>query len=348
MSTMTLFDGLDEAETRPQKWVTVSNDMVMARMDWDIMMHRIMMVLVSQIDSKHDDKFRLQRVRVRDIRDMAQVSQKSIHREAAEAASKLVRQPIEFWSDDKQDYEGYPIFSVCKYKSREGVIEAKFNDDARIFLLQLSERFTQYRLKQAIPLSTPYAIRTYEISKMVERPGEKRIQEIPVTRFRQMFKLEDKYARHSDMRRRVINPSIEEVNEKCDVDAECTDVRVGQTPVALEWKVASSSVRERGRLVGAATKKNRRVASASECRGSTLPGSGRGGKRAGGDDSELPYRKWFDNLGLDERKTVTERARERALNDGYSPSMKRSFEAGMEMKLSAIFREENEGVSTKD
>ena len=228
---------LDEAAPLSRQWVAVSNEMIMARLDWNIMMHRILMVLISQIDSKDDDSFQIQRVSARRVRDMAQVSQKSIHEEAAEATARLVREPIEFWSADKKDYEGYPIFSMCKYKSREGTIEAKFNEDARPYLLQLREHFTQYRLRQAIPLSTPYAIRTYEISKMIERPDGRRSKQIPVSRFRKMFSLENKYERHSDMRRRVIDPSVEQVNEKTDVDVRCRDVRDGQTPIALQWTV---------------------------------------------------------------------------------------------------------------
>jgi len=327
MSTPTLFDEPLE-NGRPQKWVTVSNDMVMARMDWDIMMHRIMMVLISQIDSQQDEAFRPQCVRVRDIRDLAQVSQKSIHKEAAHAASKLVREPIEFWSDDKQDYEGYPIFSFCKYRSREGIIEAKFNDDARLFLLQLSKRFTQYRLKQAIPLSTPYAIRTYEIAKMVERPGQKRIQEIPLDRFRQMFRLENKYARHSDMRRRVINPSVEEVNRKCDVDVGCTDVRDGRTPVALKWKVTS---------MGPA-KEPKPTVRQQETPAISSPPS---------DDEESPYRTWYEGLDPDVRQNVRQEAEARAESAGYQRNQSRSFEAGVEMKLHAIYRDHRDEQSGK-
>jgi plasmid replication initiation protein len=291
--------------------------MIMARLDWDIMMHRILMVLISQIDSKNDDSFQIQRVPVRRIRDMAQVSQKSIHEEAAEATARLVREPIEFWSADKKDYEGYPIFSTCKYKSREGMIEAKFNQDARPYLLQLRDHFTQYRLRQAIPLSTPYAIRTYEIAKMIERPGERRSRQIPVGRFRKMFSLEDKYARHSDMRRRVIDPSLEEVNEKTDVDVRCRDVRDGQTPVALQWSVESKA---------AGQEKD------EEASPRHVPASLEKSK----------HETWFENLAPEEQKSVIEEARTRAEKSGYTEDRPRSFSAGVMQMISRIYRERAE------
>lgn len=313
-SDLTLFD--NEAEGMARRWVTVSNEMIMARLDWDIMMHRILMVLISQIDSRNDERFRVQRVPVRRIRDMAQVTQKSIHEEAAEAASKLVREPIEFWSADKKDYEGYPIFSMCKYKSRQGMIEAKFNEDARPYLLRLREHFTQYRLRQAIPLSTPYAIRTYEISKMIERPGERRSRQIPVERFRSMFKLENKYGRHCDMRRRVIDPSVEEVNEKTDVEISCDDVRDGQTPIALRWVVLSKTAgsREEGK-------------DALPPRHDPEP------------QKKSDHEIWFEGLSSEKQEEILQEARERAKNNGFREDQPRSFSAGVMQMVNQLHEE---------
>jgi len=314
---LTLFGS--EAEEKPRRWVAVSNEMIMARLDWSIMMHRILMVLISQIDSKKDERFRTQRVPVHRIRDLAQVSQKSIHEEAAEAASKLVREPIEFWSADKKDYEGYPIFAKCKYESRQGMIEAKFNEDARPFLLQLRKHFTQYRLEQAIPLSTPYAIRTYEISKMIERPGERRSRQIPVERFRSMFKLEDKYKRHSDMRRRVIDPSVEEVNKKTDVEICCDDVRDGQTPIALKWVVLSKDIEEK-----------------QEENGELPP------RHNPEPQKKSEHEIWYEGLSSDEQQEVLKEARKRAKNSGYSEDNPRSFSAGVMHMVNQIYQEETE------
>jgi plasmid replication initiation protein len=289
--------------------------MIMARLDWDIMMHRILMVLISQIDSKNDDSFRIQRVPVHRIRDMAQVSQKSIHEEAAEATARLVREPIEFWSADKKDYKGYPIFAMCEYKSQEGMIEAKFNQDARPYLLQLRDHFTQYRLRQAIPLSTPYAIRTYEIAKMIERPGERRSRQIPVGRFRKMFSLEDKYERHSDMRRRVIDPSVEQVNEKTDVNVRCEDVRDGQTPIALQWTVESTTS-DQNEEVNAPSPRH-------------VPAS----------LEKSEHETWFEGLSSEEQKSVIEEARTRAKKSGYTEEQPRSFSAGVMQMISRIYQE---------
>ena len=138
---------------------------------------------------------------------------------------------------EEESYEGFPIFSACKYDSEGGAVEARFNEDAWPYLRRLQKHFRQHQLRQAVCLQTPYAIRTYEIAKMIEQSEGQRPRQMPVGQFRQMYGLEDKYERHSDMRRRVIDPSVKQVNEKTNVDVRCKDIRDGQTPVALQWSV---------------------------------------------------------------------------------------------------------------
>lgn len=307
-----------------RKWVTVSNDLITARLDWSLMMHRILIILVSQIDSQNDKDFKPQLVRVRDIRDWARLTHNSLHEEVIAATRELVRQPIETWSEEKQRYVGYPIFAKCEYRWGEGILEAQFNEYARPFLLQLSERFTKYRAQQALSLSTPYAIRTYEIAKMVERPGKTSSHVVSLDAFRRAFALETKYARHRDMRRRVLNPAIEEVNATCDVKVVCDDVREGRTPVALRWTV---------------TPKQRSLPKSS---GNQLKQADAGkSTRIPEKRTSAParYERWLQRLNPKKRQRVLENARERAESQGYDPR-KPAFEAIVQMELARICKEE--------
>ena len=232
-------DSAEREDEQGDRWVAVSSGLVLARLDWDIMMHRVLMVLMSQLDPKRDTEFRLQRVPVRSIGTLARVRQKSIHQEVARAAAKLVRAFVGFWNPETSGFDAAPLFSMCTYKTTRGVLEAKFSDKMRAHLLQMGERGARYRLREAMVLSTPYAIRAYEIAKLIEQSNSRPTRRLPVGQFRRMLKLENKYPRHCDMRRRVIVPAVREVNEKTDLALRCDDVREGQTPVALAWHVAS-------------------------------------------------------------------------------------------------------------
>ena len=230
----------DERDGPCDEWVVVGTGVVMARLDWDITMHRVLMMLLSQLDTHKSTQFQRQRVRARYIRDSAQVTQKSIHQEVARAADKLDGATIGVWHPEKGEHEPLPVFSRCTYKSRRGVLEARFAHALREHVQFLVDQDVRYPLRYGMRLSTPYAIRVYEISKMVAQEAAESEWRIPVSLFRQMFKLEGKYQRHCDMRRRVIAPAVAEVSEKTDVRVTCSDVREGQTPVALRWRVQST------------------------------------------------------------------------------------------------------------
>lgn len=236
-----VIDGID---TRPRKWVVIHNEVVLARLDWTIQMNRIFSALVSQL-AIDDDKFQLQRIRVKDLRDMAEVSSSnSINEELADATQRLVREPIEFRTPDHR-YEGHPIFATCRYVPREGYIEARFNDDAQQYLLQVKESFTKYKLRTVMRLSSSYAVRFYQIAKMIQRDEGPRHRAIDIDDFRTLFMLTDKYKSHRDLCRRVINPSVEEINKKTQTKLEVRTTRKSESRygavTGLKWVVWPSN-----------------------------------------------------------------------------------------------------------
>lgn len=313
-------------DTRPRRWVVVHNDFVLARVDWDINMNRIFAMLVSQI-AMDAEEFQLQRIRVRDLRDLAQVSSNALHKELADAAQRLIREPIEFRSEDHK-YEGYSIFSICRYLPSEGVIEAKFNEDARPYLLQLRESFTRYKLQQVMKLSTPYAVRFYQIAKMIQRDEGPRTRMLGVPEFRSLFMLENKYDRHADLVNHVIKPSVGEVNDKTKTRLRVDTARKGGSkygsPVGLRWTVWPSADP---------------VIDRSDA------GSGGTGREAPTAEEDTPtkFERWYSQLPEEKQKKWWKEARALLIDEGRDPSAP-GFDSYVQMKLRDITEEER----TKD
>jgi hypothetical protein len=305
-----------KVNTQTRKWVVIHNDVVLARVDWDMAMIRIFTMLVSQL-GRDDEKFRMQQIRVRDLMALAQISRKDIHADVADAAQRLVRQPFEFRTEDHH-YEGTPIFATCKYIRGAGLIEAKFNEHARPYLLKLSKCFTKYRLRCVMSLSTPYAVRFYQIAKMIERKRAPQTRSMEIDLFRQIFLIEDKYHRYSDVVRYIIDPSVEEVNEKTDTALQCKTIRQGGSkygkPIAIEWTVRPAI----------------HTGKASASRPAAALQSPRPSSRPIG----LPtaFETWFDNLPETERERLWKRACDLTLAEGRNPESK-GFEAFVWMKL---------------
>lgn len=298
--------------------VNVHNDFVLARMDWSIMMHRIMMVLISQIDSRNDDEFHRQYVRIGDLMKATNTQGGSQYRDAKTAVRRLIREPIEVETPDGS-YKGISIFTDIEYIRYMGLVSAKFSEKARPYLLQLEKKFTSWRLDQTIPLQTSYSIRHYMIGKMIERANRTNRRALDIGEYRKKLGVEDKYARHVDLKRRVIVPSLEEINKKTDVTIDFETVRKGQTPVAVEFVVEPPD--EEPNMV---------VADAKQ-------------------PSLEPHEKWYSQLiGTEKYDYVTRKAEEMARRNGWNPDSK-AFQAGVQSAIRKLHQiDQDTGLEVDD
>ena len=192
--------------------VVKGNPLVEASYDWSTQMHRIIMMMVSQL-RRDDSEFGLQRVYVRDIIDLCELSSNSIYGEVDLAADALLNQRIKIRAGEGT-WHGYNILSSVHVYKHRGYIEAMFNPQMRPFLLQLKSRFTQYRLRQAMQLGSPYSIRFYELCSRWADVGH---FQLSIEDLRAMFMLQDKYDRVSDLCRWVIDAARNELEQKCDL-----------------------------------------------------------------------------------------------------------------------------------
>ena len=313
---------IDGVDTRPRKWIVIHNEVVLARLDWSIQMNRIFSALVSQI-AMDDDRFVLQRIRVKDLRDLAEVTTNTIHKSLADATQRLVREPIEFRTPDHR-YEGHPIFATCRYVPGEGYIEARFNDDAKEYLLQLRRAFTKYKLKTVMKLSSAYAVRFYQIAKMIQRDEGPRKRTIDIDDFRKLFVLTDKYTIHRDLQRRVIMPSVEEVNEKTDTKLSVETVREGDSKYApvsgLSWTVWPSHDPDPPKK--AAPKKRTSKGKPKRLLERSKPDA---------------FESWFQSLPKKKRSELWQKACQMTAEEGSDPNGK-AFHAYAQIKLRAITR----------
>lgn len=212
--------------------IVKSNPFVEARYDWTTQMHRVIMMMIAQV-RKDDTDFGTQRVHIRDLKALSATTSNTIYEDAANAARALLDQKIEI-RKASGEYHGYNLMSDTHYYPNRGYIEARFNPHMKPFLLQLRERFTQYRLKQAMQLCSPYSIRFYELCSRWADIGW---FDLSVEDLRKMLKLEAKYKRTADLRRYVVDQAREELKEKCDLYLSYTQVKRGRATVGFKFKV---------------------------------------------------------------------------------------------------------------
>ncbi|RNE88345.1 replication initiation protein [Marichromatium sp. AB32] len=96
------------------------------------------------------------------------------------------------------------------YVESEGRIELRFTKDMLPYLSQLTEQFTRYALSDVAKMTSAHAIRLYELLCQWRDSGER---VVALDWLRQALQLEERYGNIRDLKRRVVEPAVEQINE---------------------------------------------------------------------------------------------------------------------------------------
>lgn len=112
------------------------------------------------------------------------------------------------------------------YIDQEGRIELRFGKDILPYLTGLQREFTRYALSDVAKMTSAHAIRLYEL--LMQWPEGHRV--VALDDLRRWLQLEERYPLMADLRRWVIEPAVQQINE--------------HSPLMLTW-----SPRKAGRKV---------------------------------------------------------------------------------------------------
>lgn len=96
------------------------------------------------------------------------------------------------------------------YQKDLGTIALRFSQPMVPYLSQLTEQFTRYALTDIACMDSAHAIRLYELLCQWRDAGQR---EVSIEWLRNAFQLGDKYPAIKDFKKRVIQPSIDQINE---------------------------------------------------------------------------------------------------------------------------------------
>lgn len=104
--------------------------------------------------------------------------------------------------------------SMAAYEEGAGYATVEISKAFKPYLLELKERYTLYILQNVLNLTTVNAIRNYELLKQFQGVG---FRLFTVSEYKAALKIENKYARNTDLRVNVVEPAVAEINEHTDI-----------------------------------------------------------------------------------------------------------------------------------
>ena len=122
------------------------------------------------------------------------------------------------------------------YVDALALLEITFAPDVVPLVTRLEEHFTSYQAKQVAHLTSKYATRLYELLIAWREVGK--VPQIEISEFRnRLGLLESEYTAMSDFKKRVLEPSIKQINEHTDITATYEQHKKGRLISGFSFKL---------------------------------------------------------------------------------------------------------------
>ncbi|GAW87719.1 conserved hypothetical protein [Bathymodiolus platifrons methanotrophic gill symbiont] len=226
-------------ENKNHLTVVKSNKVIEASYLLSLSEQRVLLACIAQIDSMSEltEQYQFE-VSASEIVDLVGLDNFSnAYRDLKKAAEKLYDRSVTI---DDPDPENPKIaqrktrwISSIDYIPGEGKLVLSFASGIIPYISKLSKEFTKYKLKHVARFESIYSIRLYELLVQWSSTGER---EIEVEWLKNQFQVSNKYSRLGDLKRRVIEPAIAEINEHSNLWVKYGQRKSGRTVTHFQFQ----------------------------------------------------------------------------------------------------------------
>ena len=217
--------------------VTQSNKLIEASHTLTLNEKRLVLAAASLIDPRKPlPKDGYLTVRADSFADVFGLDVRHAYEALDDAASRLFERDIRRYSKGKVVERMRWVFHV-KYREGQGCVELGFSPTVLPHLTMLNREFTSYQLKQIGSLSSFYAVRLYELMSQFLKLGQR---ECTLDQLRQMLDLGDKYQDVKNLRVRVLDPALKELNAGTDLAVTAEPRRQGRKIVGFSFTITKN------------------------------------------------------------------------------------------------------------
>ena len=199
------------------KTVVKANELIQkSRFNLSLQQQKMVLYLISQI-SPYDEDFKLYEFSIPEFCRVCGIDMTSgkNYQDLKQAIKEIADKSL--WINIDEDEETLLRWIEKPYiNKKSGVIKIRLDEDMKPFLLQLKQNFTQYELIYTLHFKSKYTIRLYELLKSIHfHELETYTRKYSIDELRRILGAET-YTEYRDFKRRVLEPSVKEVNDYSD------------------------------------------------------------------------------------------------------------------------------------
>ena len=229
-----------------RNYVCQANSLVGGKQALNLNSAKLIRAAIMQI-AKEDKELKPYIITISELAKLLNVTKSNIYRDIDSITDDILNNPVYVREETcnrgnkKVRWIKMPWVTRCEYHSDVG-IALKLNDELRPLLLNLQDHYTQYALDEILVMKSVYAIRLYELlqSKIMSRvlPKAGTNIELSIETIKECCGCEGKsYNIFSNLRNRVIDIGVKEINKKTLFTVSYDYVKKGKTVIGLIFHI---------------------------------------------------------------------------------------------------------------
>ncbi|HDR6459905.1 MULTISPECIES: replication initiation protein [Bacillus cereus group] len=218
--------------------VSKSNTLIEANSRLNLVEQKMLLCLASNIEP-NDRDFKTYTFPIKQFHDLLGLNGSTKYTELSKITKELLSKVIEIRAGEELIQVSW--LSSAIYNRNKGTIDMRFDPLLKPFLLELSSKFTSYRLANVVKLKSTYAIRIYELLKQYEDLRERTIS---LENLRYYLDAMDVYPNYANFKQRVLKPSQKELNQKTDISFEFEEIKLGRKVQKIRFIIRSQKKKD--------------------------------------------------------------------------------------------------------
>lgn len=231
---------LDPIAAQRNQIVVKANELIQnSRFNLSLQQQKVVLYLISQI-TPYDEDFRTYEFSINEfckvcgIGDVSGKHYNDLKDSIKEIADKSL------WITREDGTETIIRWIEKPYiNPKSGIVQIKLDEDMKPYLLQLKENFTKYELFWTINFKSKYTVRLYELVKSIHyNELETYERTYTLDEIRKILGAES-YKVYNDLKKRVLTPSVEEINKYSDKIVSFIPLKKGRSVDRITLVVSS-------------------------------------------------------------------------------------------------------------
>jgi len=156
--------------------------------------------------------------------------------EIEKTAARIMKKTIHLrkvMEDGSIEFEMINIMPFARYKN--GIFTFEINYKMIPYLIELNGNFTEFNLDNLLIMDSAYSIKLY---KLLFQYKNIKYRLFTVNELKNQFGISNKYPQFADFKRRVLDPSVLQINTNSNIKVEYTEIKLGRKVDKLEFIIS--------------------------------------------------------------------------------------------------------------